>query len=208
MALETTYRKQLREKIIDSAMQEFTTRGIRSVTMDEIARKLLISKRTLYEIFSNKEELLLEGMKKGFQREYDMLVSYTNSQESDVIDVLMELYRIRMSELSEISPTFIIELGKYPKVMRFFQERSERRQREGVEYVKRGIAEGYIRSDINLDLIFILVDAALDSAMKKEIYKKFDMKTIYKNVLLLMLGGISTIKGQKKIEEELAKLNI
>lgn len=208
MALETTYRKQLREKIIDSAMQEFTTRGIRSVTMDEIARKLLISKRTLYEIFSNKEELLLEGMKKGFQREYDMLVSYTNSQESDVIDVLMELYRIRMSELSEISPTFIIELGKYPKVMCFFQERSERRQREGVEYVKRGIAEGYIRSDINLDLIFILVDAALDSAMKKEIYKKFDMKTIYKNVLLLMLGGISTIKGQKKIEEELAKLNI
>ena len=189
-------------------MQEFTTRGIRSVTMDEIARKLLISKRTLYEIFSNKEELLLEGMKKGFQREYDMLVSYTNSQESDVIDVLMELYRIRMSELSEISPTFIIELGKYPKVMCFFQERSERRQREGVEYVKRGIAEGYIRSDINLDLIFILVDAALDSAMKKEIYKKFDMKTIYKNVLLLMLGGISTIKGQKKIEEELAKLNI
>lgn len=60
----TEYREQLKGRILQSAMHEFRTNGIKQVKMDDIARKLGISKRTLYEIYGNKEDLLMEGIKR------------------------------------------------------------------------------------------------------------------------------------------------
>ena len=60
----TEYRQTLRYKILDVAMAAFHENGIVAVSMDSIARKLAISKRTLYELYANKEELLLEGMQR------------------------------------------------------------------------------------------------------------------------------------------------
>ena len=57
---QTAYKQELKEKILTSSMHEFLIHGVKSVRMDDIANSLGISKRTLYEIYSNKEELLLE----------------------------------------------------------------------------------------------------------------------------------------------------
>ena len=54
-ATETTYRQELKEKILITAVELFHKNGIKSVKMDDIANELKISKRTLYEIYSNKE---------------------------------------------------------------------------------------------------------------------------------------------------------
>ena len=56
------YRKELKSRIIDYAMGEFYKRGVRAVKMDEISQGLHVSKRTVYEIFGDKEELLLAGL--------------------------------------------------------------------------------------------------------------------------------------------------
>ena len=58
--LQTNYRMELPAKIMHVAMREFRRCGVKAVKMDDIASRLSISKRTLYEIFSNKEELLLD----------------------------------------------------------------------------------------------------------------------------------------------------
>ena len=58
----STYRKELKSRILHTSMHEFKQKGIRSVRMDDIANSLGISKRTLYEIYANKEELLLAGI--------------------------------------------------------------------------------------------------------------------------------------------------
>ena len=59
----TEQRVELRQLILETAMSEFKAKGIKRVRMDDIAHQLGISKRTLYEVFSNKEQLLLEGVK-------------------------------------------------------------------------------------------------------------------------------------------------
>ena len=58
----STYRQELKVRILQTAMREFKQKGIRDVRMDDIAGILGISKRTLYEIYENKEELLLAGL--------------------------------------------------------------------------------------------------------------------------------------------------
>ena len=66
-------RPELRERIIDTAVEAFSAHGIKSITMDDIATSLGISKRTLYEVFSDKETLLeeciTEGQKEGMNFE-------------------------------------------------------------------------------------------------------------------------------------------
>ena len=59
----TAYRENLRNKILNTAMTLFKQRGIKAVRMDDIATEMGISKRTLYEIYSNKEDLLYECVK-------------------------------------------------------------------------------------------------------------------------------------------------
>lgn len=60
---QTCYKLELRNRILKAAMTEFLHKGVKSVKMDDIANTLAISKRTLYEIYSNKEELLLEAVR-------------------------------------------------------------------------------------------------------------------------------------------------
>ena len=55
----STYRFELRQKILQTAMQQFKEMGVKNVKMDDISAIIGISKRTLYEIYENKEELLL-----------------------------------------------------------------------------------------------------------------------------------------------------
>lgn len=57
---ENSQRGELRDRIIETASEAFTAHGIKSITMDDIAASLSISKRTLYEVFQDKESLLTE----------------------------------------------------------------------------------------------------------------------------------------------------
>ena len=59
----TEYKKGLREVILNTAMKAFAEKGIRAVKMDDIAESLTISKRTMYELYATKEELIYEGVK-------------------------------------------------------------------------------------------------------------------------------------------------
>ena len=61
--VSTQYRKELRERIPDVAITFFQQKGIKAVKMDDIATILQISKRTLYEIYDNKEDLLLKHLR-------------------------------------------------------------------------------------------------------------------------------------------------
>ena len=72
----TEYKKELRGKLLTTAMEEFASRGIKAVKMDDIAAKLGISKRTMYEIYSTKEDILLEGILKHDENEERQFAEY------------------------------------------------------------------------------------------------------------------------------------
>lgn len=86
---QTAYKQELKEKILTSSMHEFLIHGVKSVRMDDIANSLGISKRTLYEIYSNKEELLLEGVRLK-EEEYDRhMTAYSLDSSHTVIDIII-----------------------------------------------------------------------------------------------------------------------
>ena len=96
MAEINQYRQELRNKIIDYAMAEFYKRGVKAVKMDEISSGLHVSKRTVYEIFGDKEELLLAGMKMQQAKELQLLEEFANTQARNVIDIISYVYKQQM----------------------------------------------------------------------------------------------------------------
>ena len=95
-----------RKRIVETAAQLFNSRGIRGVTMDDIAASLRISKRTLYETFANKEELLAECL----QMVHDEIEDRHKEVYMKVEEpLLVALYMVRINAMSNHSYNHLIE---------------------------------------------------------------------------------------------------
>lgn len=106
--METLRRKRndkvkLKEQIVETAMEAFTKLGIRCVRMDDIALSLSISKRTLYELFRDKENLLLEGLRMQQQQVNEAMIEVTTRTEN-VLEVIFAFYKRKLSELCNLNP--------------------------------------------------------------------------------------------------------
>ena len=126
MAEINQYRKELRNKIIAYAMREFHQRGVKAVKMDEISRGLRVSKRTVYEIFGDKEELLLAGMK--IERaEYKARVEeYALAHARNVMDVIGYIYRLQMERNQQVGVVFYEEIHRMPRILEFLKEEHDK----------------------------------------------------------------------------------
>ena len=196
----TPYRRTLKNKVLDVAIKQFIIHGVRAVKMDDIARSLGISKRTLYELYSNKEELLIEVLTRSKaqkleeeQRMYD--------QSHNVMDMVLTLYYMRMEELDKVNPLFFSDLVKYPRLMRFLNEDREERHMRFMEFLNRGIREGYFRSDVNYAVVTRILEGMSDYVITQRLYQQFSFDEIFYNVLFVMLRGFCTQKGIDVLED-------
>ena len=114
----TKYRQELKERILKTAMAEFKQRGVKAVKMDDIANKLSISKRTLYEVYANKEDLLLAGLRREVEEEDEAMHCFCEKPGLNVLEICIEFFHLKMRKLSAINPLFFSELYKYSRVIR------------------------------------------------------------------------------------------
>jgi len=113
----STYRQELKVRILQTAMREFKQKGIRDVRMDDIAGILGISKRTLYEIYENKEELLLAGLHEEDLAKHEKLQALSADGKNTVMDILITIYNNDLTEITNTNPLFFAGLCKYPRVV-------------------------------------------------------------------------------------------
>jgi AcrR family transcriptional regulator len=201
----TEYRLQLRDRILKAATEEFFTRGIKAVKMDDIANKLAVSKRTLYEIYTNKEELLMETIvhhSEDFERE---MLKFKGT-ELTVIDTLLHFYQLEIEELSRISPLYFSDLHKYPKVLKWLKDKHDETLKYRYKFFQKGIEQGFFRSDLEYPLLAQLADSSKTFIMKNKLYQKYSMVCIYRNVVLLYIRGLCTQKGIRILDDALEKL--
>ena len=197
---QTAYKQELKEKILTSSMHEFLIHGVKSVRMDDIANSLGISKRTLYEIYSNKEELLLEGVRLK-EEEYDRhMTAYSLDSSHTVIDIIIEFYKRQVGYLSSASPMFFTDLHKYAQVMAYLDRLHAVRRSYALDFFTRGVREGYFRADVDYIIMLRLGSAAMETVMKEQMYNEYDLKHIFHNVILLNIRGLCTAEGIKLLD--------
>ena len=159
-----TPRPELRERIIETAVEAFSAHGIKSITMDDIATSLGISKRTLYEVFSDKETLLEECILKG-QKEGDEFLRNVLATSENVLEVLLKCYQRSIEQFHATNKKFFEDIKKYPKAYELMTSRHNQDSEETVNFFKEGVKQGIFRDDVNFAIINLLVREQIDVLM-------------------------------------------
>ena len=165
-------RPELRERIIDTAVEAFSAHGIKSITMDDIATSLGISKRTLYEVFSDKETLLEECILKG-QKEGDEFLKNVLATSGNVLEVLLKCYQRSIEQFHATNKKFFEDIKKYPKAYALMTNRHNQDSEETVNFFKEGVKQGIFRDDVNFAIINLLVREQIDVLMNTDICKEY-----------------------------------
>lgn len=193
-------RTELKTRIVEKAVEQFTQNGIKSVTMDDIAAMLGISKRTLYEIFADKEALLEECIQRE-QAESEEFVKSVLGTSQNVLEVLLKCYQRSIEKFHATNKRFFEDLKKYPKAYAQMSRRQDKDVEKTVEFFREGVRQGIFRDDINFYIMNRLVRVQLDVLMNTDICEEYSFIEVYESIMFTYLRGISTERGAKVLEE-------
>jgi len=193
------YRETLKAKIMETAMPLFKKNGVKAVKMDDIATELGISKRTLYEIYNNKEDLLYECIKKDRNEMHKQLEEYSLKAENEM-DIIAYFLRVRFKDFGSVHPGFFIEMHKYTKIMDFLQKDRDKHWHDADHFMKSGIEHGFFKDDLNYDIVHEMEDAMMDYLMNTRMYDRYPLGEILRTFVIVYLRGCCTEKGLKYLE--------
>lgn len=195
---------EIRDRIIEGAAELFKIYGIKSVTMDSIATQIGMSKRTIYEVFSDKDELLL-GVLKWMSEKQKVLVKKFLDESENSIAAIFKLLETNLNHFQEMSPAFQADMKKYHyDVLMKKAERSDIPDyRNNIQLIDRGIAEKLFREEINPDLanrcLYLIVRSVMDQDLFP--FDQFSRREVVKNTFISYLRGISTEEGIKLVNK-------
>lgn len=188
----------LKQRILKVATFEFFTTGIRPVTMDSLSRKLKMSKRTLYEIFKDKEELLCESLVLR-RKLLDNYIRQNSTKETSSLEIISLFFYYIIEEAGYMSPRFCMDLIRYPRVLKFLEEREKELKEERNMFLKNCIIDGYFRPDIEYGIIGDMLSRQTLYILTNKIYSTVVTKAL-QSMLFVCIRGCCTLKGQEKFD--------
>ena len=197
---DASQRAELRERIVVTAMEAFRTKGIRSITMDDIAAALGISKRTLYEVFADKESLLRECILKA-QADRDRYLQQVYEESHNVLEVILAVFQKSIEVFHKTNKRFFEDIKKYPKVYEIMRARQDSDSVKTMSFFKVGVDQGIFRSDVNFAIVNMLVREQFDVLLNTDVCNEYPFIEVYESIMFTYIRGISTEKGAKVLED-------
>lgn len=198
-ARELSSREELRDRIVVSATTEFVRNGIRSITMDDVASRLGISKRTLYEVFPDKETLLKECALYR-RKEFRFFVESVLKETDNVLEVILRCYQRTIEDFHRTNIRFYEDLKRYPKVRMMWKENQAKDSEDSITFLKKGVKQGIFRADVNYEIVNFLAHEQLSILMNTEVCNAYSFLDMYESIMFTLLRGISTEKGYAELE--------
>ena len=193
---------ELQDRIIREASVLFFTKGVKSMTMSDVANELGISKRTLYEVFRDKDELVEKCVHAHIEKADQDIKEVTDHSE-DVIDTLMRIYAKHLREVQTVNKSVIRDLKKYHS---HIYRKIEEWQKGGIEMFiplfNRGVEEGLIRDDVNMEIILWLLRSQFKALIDDEYIPtdKYSTEEFFRVIILNFIRGIATPSGNEKVD--------
>jgi AcrR family transcriptional regulator len=192
-----------KQHIISESIQLFLKFGVKSLTMEDIARKLGISKKTLYTHVKDKEDLLLQAVIL-FGKFEDKQLSEICSRGLNAIDESLEIKKWVLDMIQNIHPSVAYDIEKfYPAVSkRMKTSRHENVYRSIYQNIVKGQKEGLYRSDINADILAKLYIGRMESIFDQELFPSttYNVSDVYMEWFIYHIHGMATSKGLQILE--------
>lgn len=191
-------------KIIEGALRLYLKYGVKSVTMDDVAKNLGVSKKTLYQYVSNKVELIDKCLIFYFEQhmqDIDMIIKTT----SNPIDELLSIDKNVCQEANKRNPSLFFEIQKYyPAIYKkLMQLNGKYVYQTLLKNLELGIQMGLYRDDMDVEIIARLYVSRIDNLIDTDLFPhdKFDFKELVDQNFKYHLRGIVSRKGLDYLEE-------
>lgn len=200
----------MQEQIIEKATEMYLTLGFKSVTMDDIANEMGISKKTIYQHFANKNDLV-EAVTMQMFDTISCGIDQICLEDKNPITEIFEIKNFVMQNLKDEKASPIYQLQKYfPKTFKCLRNKQFDKMEDCViRNLKKGIELGLYRNDLNLDFVSRIYYSGIHSTKDKEVFPDtmFNAVQLEEMYLEYHLRGIVTEKGLKVLEKITNKSN-
>lgn len=189
-----------KQQITEIAFSQFRQLGFKNVTMDDLARHVGVSKKTLYELFADKDELVLESVKLMLSKNQCETESAFNTAKN-AVEQIISILMIMEKMVRGMNLVCYVDLQRhYPVAYKYLQEHKEKYLFSCIaDNLRQGIAEGFYREDIDVDIIarFRMESALI--VFQNNIFpqEKFDIVKVNTQIFANYMYGIASIKGHK-----------
>lgn len=195
--------KKKEQELIGAVLQLFMQLGIKSLTMDEIARQLGISKKTLYKYVTDKKDLVSKAMQCAIDEEQCVLCDL-NAQEGNAMDKILAINKMVSEKLQSIQPAVIFDLKKYyPEAWEIMENhKREFIFNQVIENLTEGIEEGLYRENLNPEITARIYITLINSIFDSHLFERniYSFQKIHTEVVRYHLRGIASEKGIKYIQ--------
>jgi TetR/AcrR family transcriptional regulator, cholesterol catabolism regulator len=201
-----------KEKILNRTGELFQLMGVKSLTMDFIAVDLGISKRTIYELFRDKDELMLQAVEYWIKSNNLKLIEIVNRTEN-VIEAIFVMIEHQHRQMATFNPVIFEDLKKYfVRLNASFYANREKCREFSITYtlLDKGKKEGVFREKLKIDIVNTFIFELLNMVHNSLAIKlmSLDRNEVLDNILLPYFRGICTSKGQELMETYIHKLGV
>ncbi len=201
--------KEKEKELIKKAVEVFMTYGIKSVTMDDMARHMRMSKKTIYQFVKDKGDLVNKCMGNDcnlIQSKIEEVIA----QNFNAIKENFEISKVVINELRNVHPSIFFDLEKYyPEAMKTMDKMRHEFIGTCVKVnLQRGIDEGLYRNDINVDIMTQLWMLRMNVIFDPSLFpmQEFHPKDVYLEMFVHHIRGIASAKGLKILDKKLLTL--
>ena len=189
--------------IIERSSLIYLKYGIKSVTMDDLANQLGVSKKTIYKYFSDKNELVLTIIQRTLNFEEKMCHKIQTKSEN-ALEALIKISKMVIERLNNVNPTIFLDLQKhYSEAWHLMEKHKWEFVLTAIsDNIKRGIDEKIYRDDLNVEVVSRLYIATIDVIMNPEIYKwpEFQFHELFKEVMKFQFHGLINENGKNYLK--------
>lgn len=195
---------EISEKILLGTRDLFFRFGIKSITMDDIARHLAVSKKTIYQHFADKNELV-DRLTDYILNENVYHIKSLTESFSNPVEEIIETMKYMGGLFSKMNPNLFHDMLRYhPESFKKFKDFKEECLFRMIESnLQRGIKEGLYREGINIKILSRLRAEEVEMAWRSDVFpaEKFSHVEVQQQLILHFLYGVCTLKGHKLINK-------
>lgn len=199
----------MKEKILAEAERLFWKYGVRTITMDDIARRLAISKKTIYQHFADKEDIVYQVVEWHMNHEQN---DYCQLKEQGLnpIEELLQAANMMRQHADKVNPSLFLDVQRYfPKAWEVFLKHKEVHIiHDIIDNLQRGVAQGLYRTDFDIETMARLRIELVQLGFNDRAFPhQRDVYVTLDQLLDHYIRGILSVQGMAVYEALKTKVN-
>lgn len=190
-------------KLMGCILNDLMAKGLKATTMDSIASSLQISKRTLYEIFDNKDDMIEEALSFLHNK---IAVAHKNIFESssNILEAILRCFLYNRDLIRNANPEFFRDVEIFLSKLGPIHKNTRKNFYESISGIlRKGVEEGYFRNDINIEVNCRIMMMQMESLKRMEEFFPPDITPlqVYDSISIGFLRSISTVNGLTQLDD-------